>query len=160
MCAIGLATVGVLAFGDPQWGYLVYRFQADVYPGREPPVPRGFTGVWRTWWRCGALKEKMDVVNGIRHGAYTLYHEEGPPAATGLYADGKQDGLWVFRDSTGRKEQQCPFRSGLPHGQVLKWDESGKRHAEWSWDGQPVTEEEFNRRATGVETGGAEKDPL
>ena len=134
MLALLLIFASLLAWGNPQWGYLVYIFQADVFPGSEPPIPAGYTGTWKTWWRCGGVKEEIGVVEGVRSGSYTLYGDNGAECVTGAYKNGKEDGTWVSWSDDGRRESERGWKEGMNHGKFTEWDEHGKVAASgWMW---------------------------
>ena len=63
------AGVCILGYGNPQWHRMIYLFQARVWTGRIPEMPKYYTGVWRRWARDdGELLREAEYKYGVLNG--------------------------------------------------------------------------------------------
>lgn len=106
---------------------------------------RGARRIWQS--RTLVFDEAYDA-KGKLHGAFTIRRKHRTPRVTGTYDHGERAGTWVWTDSRGRKERegtyasskkvgtwrewiggrlssQISFVSGVPHGELVRFDRSG-----------------------------------
>lgn len=59
-------------------------------------------GLWTAYdMNTGKKQSETNFVDGIEHGAYTVYNENGTPSITGQYNLGLRTGEWSFYDKEG-----------------------------------------------------------
>jgi len=72
--------LGLLSFGNCQWGKFFYMWQTYILKNGNPDYPRydpnprfmpdNFTGIWRDWDESGQLTYQGEIKNGILNGNY------------------------------------------------------------------------------------------
>ena len=146
LVAVCLAALAVLRFGNPQWHRWVFMFQAYVWPRRQPEPPKGFTGVWRTWYPSGRRMNEVGFRNGREHGFERDFYPDGKRWSEGRYVNGRLEGDWTLWAPDGNRRLQSPHEKGLAHGRELRWERSGSEvHETWYFRGKEVSKEEFKR---------------
>ena len=84
-------------------------------------------------------REQWCESNGLRHGLYTSWYEDGTRAIAGEYRDGMKEGRWKRWHPNGVKRVQADFKHDLEDGLLTAWDASGQRVArELFREGEPV----------------------
>jgi hypothetical protein len=109
-------------------------------PTDLPPCPPGTAlhgaappGGYERW--C----ERLDSPEGVRHGWYVAWHQDGSRAEAGRYRDGLRVGTWTRWHPNGRKSLEAEFRDGVQHGWLVAWDETGRKLFELRFEeGEPV----------------------
>jgi uncharacterized protein len=133
--AIGVA---VLCVAQAAWGQ---------EPAPAPPPPQ----VRETKHPGGQLKERFELRNGKKDGAYvsyyahcqisirgqykadqkdgkwTMWRENGRKVSEGTYANGKREGVWAYYDKNGQKQFEGPFVDDNGHGTFTEWFANGNK---------------------------------
>jgi len=126
----------VWAYHNPQSGSSAYTFAALMHMREELPIPRDYTGVWRRWDLGGPLREKYEVRDGIMHGQYTSWNEDGEIQKEGLYLNGRMDSMWLFYYDNESLHMRSYWREGYMCGRFTEWDMDGKLLQDgWTWPG-------------------------
>jgi antitoxin component YwqK of YwqJK toxin-antitoxin module len=111
-----VAALGLPTFGDPQMHKWVYVWQEFLNGERvDIQVPEKFTGRWKSWINLGEstfLVDELDYVNGVQHGRWVSYHENG--------------NVLLF----------MTFNDGIPEGIRMQFNDSGKVMLIDFWDGK------------------------
>ena len=85
------------------------------------------TGAGQEFYPGGQLRKEGTYLRGILAGPYQERHEDGSPATTGQYKNGKQSGDWVYYRADGRGiERQVTYRDGRPQGSGSRPKLNGK----------------------------------
>jgi antitoxin component YwqK of YwqJK toxin-antitoxin module len=84
-----------------------------------------FNGEHLTYFDNGNVKAKQTVVDGISHGAYTLYHENGVVREQGAFDNGKKTGEWKRYGEQNQLVGIANFVDGQKHGNWKIWDNNG-----------------------------------
>ncbi len=112
---LAAATVGFIHFGNPQWHWRLYAFQARQAEDGLLDAGPNYTGQWRNWSADGRVLSEYGYRNGKRHGPYVHFTETGGVRSEGQYADGNLDGMQrVYGDDGVTTE--IPYRNGQRHG--------------------------------------------
>ena len=95
-------------------------------PGDEPSaVDTGLVDLHdRNGLPCG-LRERGSFHLGVRHGDWTVLHEEGAVRERGAYVDGERDGLWETFSTAGMLMLEEDYRADLKHGDWRMYANSG-----------------------------------
>lgn len=141
-----ISTVAVLvAYGKSEWCVETRKTFYIAVTGREPPIPSDFTGTWRVRWRDGCLKE-IEARDGMPHGRYTFWNEEGRKDEEGFYKNGKKDGKWTAWHHNGNKWMEWYCKNGMDHGKSIEWDFDGNLvSVTWKYKGHIVSKDEFEK---------------
>jgi antitoxin component YwqK of YwqJK toxin-antitoxin module len=126
--AAALLTLGAalaVTYGNPQWHWRLYAFQArNMDPQRLEPGA-AYTGAWNNWEQDGRLVSTYAYRNGQRDGAYTTYDESGAVVATGQYRNGGFDGVQKMNRDGGLRTE-IEYRDGRRHGTETTWYPNGQ----------------------------------
>jgi len=77
--------------------------------------------------------------DGIKHGWYAEFYEDGRPKASGEFREGLRTGVWTRWYENGVKRVQAEFENGLQHGRLISWNERGQKLGEQRFEeGQAV----------------------
>ncbi len=69
----------------------------------EGPIKDGLRhGEWKSWYEDGNLWSVGIFVNGLRHGKGIVYHPNGKKFIQGAYINGERVGKWMWWDDEGR----------------------------------------------------------
>lgn len=117
-----VALVGGFAKGLPHGLFMVWNATGDVV-GRYQ-MTHG-TGVARTWWQNGKLREEAMYVRGVKHGVWRTFRNDGVIARSGEYFRGQPHGVWSEYTAAGELNGTYVLRQGS--GKVLRWHENGER---------------------------------
>ena len=58
-------------------------------------------GKWYAFFKDGSVQTEAFYINGIEHGAYNVYRDNGKPLYKGHYDHGNCDGIWYWYDEKG-----------------------------------------------------------
>lgn len=120
-----LAAALAANYGNPQWHWRLYAFQArNLDPQRLDPAA-GYTGVWNNWEQDGRLVSTYNYRNGLRDGGYITYDEGGAPVATGQYRNGGFDGVQKIARADGYRTE-IVYRDGKREGAETTWYPNGQ----------------------------------
>lgn len=72
--------------------------------------------------------ERSDPAAGkVRHGGYAKWRRNSRIHETGIFVDGRREGVWTRWNERARVQTQAEFRGGLQHGFQVDWEASGQR---------------------------------
>ena len=121
-------------------------------------VPQGHTGAFTTWWGADRPREVGTYVDGLRHGAVTVYYADGTIQMQGEFAggepvgelthhyeggagpalqqelvDGKVEGPRKTFDEQGNLRSLTHHRGGVLHGEETRWHANGRLAVVGQW---------------------------
>jgi hypothetical protein len=59
-------------------------------------------GEWKSWYENGNLWSVGTFANGLRHGKGVVYHPNGKKFIEGTYINGERAGTWMWWDENGQ----------------------------------------------------------
>ena len=71
-----------------------------------------------------------NVIDGKKHGRFTLWYENGQKLLETNYKDGKQDGKWTAWHENGQKAGEGHYKDDKPEGKLTSWHENGQKASE------------------------------
>ena len=71
-------------------------------------------------------KRQGSIWNGMRHGAWIGYRENGQLWYEGNFKNGKRDGAWVSYNENGGLEHKGNNKNGVPEGAWVSYHENGQ----------------------------------
>lgn len=78
------------------WQNMERKAQGDLLNGLR-------NGRWTGYdYSTGKKMSETDYVDGIEHGTYTVFNENGTPSISGQNENGKRTGKWSFYDKEGK----------------------------------------------------------
>jgi len=107
---------------------------------RFPPepwdmVPRGYTGVWRTYYPSGRIESELNWRNGRRHGRTTFWRKNRHVSMTATFKHGRLHGKRTGWDPNGEKGSEVVYVEGKKEGRELGWNGPGKPAIDGIWRG-------------------------
>lgn len=69
--------------------------------------------------------EKTSYVNGVKHGPYKKYYDDGLPMVDANYKNDKLDGVFILYYHTGAPKEEGSFKDGIKIGQWKTYDIEG-----------------------------------
>jgi antitoxin component YwqK of YwqJK toxin-antitoxin module len=61
----------------------------------------------------GRKIKELNYVDGVLHGQYTTFYENGKVNTTGKYVNGKKDGEWISYNQNGKVEKKNKYKKGV-----------------------------------------------
>jgi len=145
--ASAIVLLVVLRFGNPQWNRWIYIFQANLHPGHKSgivPIPKDYTGKWSHWTKNGLLFSTMVLQDGMRHGPFTAWHENGSLYVQVDYFEKKAHGKATFYWPNGIVDHYLWYRHGIEHGPNLAWTADGRlEYVRFFVNGRRVAREKY-----------------
>jgi hypothetical protein len=95
-------------------------------------VGRGFLengkkeGLWYYFYETGELKQEIGYKDGVEHGSFKLFHENGNIAITCTKVNGKTVGLWQEYYEDGRIKEIGQYNNDK-YSPIDFWDENGNQ---------------------------------
>ncbi|MCC8109592.1 MAG: hypothetical protein LIQ30_11235 [Planctomycetes bacterium] len=129
---LAAAAAGFIHFGNPQWHWRLYAFQARQAEDGLLDAGPNYSGVWRNWAADGRLVSEYTYRNGKRHGRYVHYTESGAIRSEGQYNDGALDGMQYVYGDDGVKTE-IPYQNGRRHGVERSFFADGSVAIEAPW---------------------------
>ena len=85
------------------------------------------SGIVRTYYETGKLKEEYFQINGKKEGLYTMYFSNGYKIRTYEYVDGKKNGLHIeyhnhYSDNILNK---CFYQDNIKVGESIFYNKNG-----------------------------------
>lgn len=68
------------------------------------------------------ILEEGDILNGVKHGTWTTYNDDGMPTATSTYFEGKKQGVEFRFGKLGYPESKAYYHNDELHGEFLVYD--------------------------------------
>jgi uncharacterized protein (TIGR02145 family) len=65
-----------------------------------------------TWYSGGQIASEIEYNKGILSGIYNIWHWNGIKKEAGTYVSGNKDGVWSYRDGTGRLNVEIEYDMG------------------------------------------------
>lgn len=84
------------------------------------------SGHWRWFYPNKRIKNIVHYKNGIYHGEYEIYKEEGYLFEKGEYIDGRLNGVVTYYYESGMKKKTVPYKDGEKEGTATAYYESGQ----------------------------------
>jgi antitoxin component YwqK of YwqJK toxin-antitoxin module len=81
----------------------------------------------------GALKSRLNIVDGKLQGDATFYYPGGKVMETGAYVAGQKSGNWIRLSESGKKTGEGGYFNGQKHGKWVVWDENGTKRFEMEY---------------------------
>lgn len=95
-------------------------------------------GTWRSWHENGILKREFVYEDGDLV-KFTTYFSNGNKLLYGEYKDGKAHGKNILWFKNGQKKFDVDFKNGVKHGLERHWHENGKLASEAEYlDGKKI----------------------
>ena len=104
-----LALAGSYQMGQPHGTFVVWGRDGEVV-GRYR-MEHG-TGIARTWWDNGKLREEVAFADGVKHGAYARFRRDGTRAVSGGFWRGLAHGLHEHFDAEGKRNGSYVLNRG------------------------------------------------
>lgn len=120
-------------YGNPQWHWRLYAFQAESAPDGRLKPGSGFTGEWRNWSPDGKLVSVYSYRNGREHGPYKTFNAEGGVVSEGQFVDGGPDGIQRVNLEGGMRSE-VPYEKGKRHGVEKNFYSDGQVAVEAPWN--------------------------
>jgi hypothetical protein len=84
---------------------------AEFYPDQQERLGGGLKegkrdGQWYAFFPDGSIQVEAFYIDGIEHGPYVVYRENGNPYYRGHYNHGNCDGTWYWYDETGKQTRK------------------------------------------------------
>ena len=83
-----------------------------------PNQKKPFTGTVFANYKDRGRKLRGSYKNGLRHGLWTHWNDEGKKEREESYKLGKKDGNWTYFDENGIRERTETFLKGKPSGKL------------------------------------------
>lgn len=98
---------------------------------REGPMENGqMHGLWTWYYPDGHTKKyEVEIVHGVRHGAYRKYHENGTVAESAQIENGHIHGIFAEYHDNGKLRSETHYVHGKKQGQMMRYSDSGVRIA-------------------------------
>ncbi len=95
---------------------------------REQSLPTERGGVIRkvTHHDNGRMKSERYLLDGVMHGPWMIWDEDGNKLAEGHHKAGMLDGVEVRYDNDGKKLSEVHWVEGRRHGTTIEYDANGK----------------------------------
>ena len=107
------------------WG--LRRLMRRIRRG-EQSLPTEKGGVIRkvTYHDNGRMKTERYILDGVMHGPWMIWDEDGNKLAEGHHKDGMLDGDEVRYGDDGQKTREISWVEGRRHGTTTDYDDDGK----------------------------------
>ena len=102
---------------------------------RERPETPSKHGAWTLFSEEGHLISMVHYDNGIKHGRLERYLPNGTVCEQGNYHHGEMDGEWKAWNDYGALRQRVTYDKGILHGRFETYDGQGGRMAEGQYVG-------------------------
>ena len=104
------------------WPNGVTRAHGNYIGGRQ-------NGKWRYHHQDATPHYEVFLQNGLMHGIYLEFFDNGNKSVEGQYERGIKSGLWTWYYKNGKKEMQGTLVSGKKNGQWSYWFENGNKES-------------------------------
>ncbi|HAI76701.1 MAG TPA: hypothetical protein DCM08_10680 [Microscillaceae bacterium] len=85
-------------------------------------------GLWTRYFENGKIEIEISYKAGVKHGPFISYFESGQIESMGAYRDGKLEGPLIFlHESSQKVESMGKAANGHPFGEWDLYDEAGNR---------------------------------
>ena len=69
---------------------------------------------------------RAHFLEGMRHGLYEAFNQEGSPQLIAQFSNDLQEGLYTSWYSNGQLKLKAFYSAGLPDGEYLEWHPNGQ----------------------------------
>ena len=83
-----------------------------------------YTGVCNTY-RNGHLRSTQEYIDGLDHGEWTFYFNDGQIQTQGTFEKGKRIGVWEYFHENGELKQKSHYKNGLKNGEWIEYSKDG-----------------------------------
>ena len=87
----------------------------------------------KSYFDSGVIKEKCEVVNGVKNGVCTLFFENGNISAITHWQADTLHGLSLGYFLSGLPKHETNWNNGLLHGYSIEYFENGNIHKKGKW---------------------------
>lgn len=84
-----------------------------------------YNGPYIENYPSGEVKLEIFLKDGLLHGKYLSYFENGNVNEIRTYSEGIKENRWETFNSQGMKISEANFLNDMKHGKWLVWDENG-----------------------------------
>lgn len=128
--------------GEPYTGLAVTYAGGGVKFIEQEYKAGRIEGLWRVYFTDGQLQKEGTKIDGLEHGRYREWYQNGQLKYEYHYDMGKKTGTWLSWYEDGTRYTERNFRNDLVHGKVLVYDERGKLAKEYDYkDGRLIQSE-------------------
>lgn len=103
----------------------IYYFDGENEP---------FTGKATDYYDSGQLYELYHLKEGLLHGPYATYYEEGQVESEGNYEEGNEVGTFTEYYENGDLMMVSNYKEGLLHGKMINYYENGQIESEGTYE--------------------------
>lgn len=97
----------------------------------------------------GKLRTEINLVNGVRNGAYSQWDSSGVQLLKGNYVNGMMDGEWFEWYTNGKPRRIVHFQKGIRHGSCMEYYANGALKWENTYNnGQPGIGKAYSENET------------
>lgn len=93
-----------------------------------------YTGKATDYYESGQLSELYHLKDGLLHGQYAIYYEEGQVESEGTYTDGNEVGTFTEYYVDGSLMMVSNYKEGLLHGKMINYYENGQIESEGTYE--------------------------
>jgi len=129
---LGVGTVLLLRYGNPQWNRWIYIFQRFHWKKDYIEMPEDYSGKWMEWKKNGDPVSLENFQNGIKNGPYKKW-EDGNLVEFGKYLNDRLNGIKIIYYKGGNVYSKTPFLNGQWHGKNQAWYNSGEKLSEYNF---------------------------
>jgi len=108
--------------------------QELIHASKPVQTQEKFSGEHTTYFDNGNVQSTQMVVDGIAHGTYSLYHENGTLREQGTFENGKKVGEWKRFNDQSQMVAIANFVDGQKHGNWKIWDNQGVLRYDMSYE--------------------------
>ena len=87
-----------------------------------------------THYENGNLETETDIVNGLKHGAYTYYDFYGNTGVTGTYHNNEMNGEWTWYYPNGKVKGTANYLNGNLNGTSKNYFKSGQLEDDYQYE--------------------------
>lgn len=136
MAALAVCGYLFLQYGNPQWHWRLYTYQASEQGKKELEPGPSYSGIWNNWVEDGRLVSTYAYAGGKRDGAYVIYNPDSSVLSEGQYKNGGLDGLQRINRGEGFRTE-INYQDGKQSGVEKTYHPNGEVAIEAHWvDGQ------------------------
>jgi len=94
----------------------------------------GETNFHEEFYPDGTLKSKLEIINGVNHGASIWYHPNGKLMGKVNFVNGKEEGDYVKYYDNGELKISTFFIDGMKNGELKEYSQKGKLITEQNYN--------------------------
>jgi len=90
-------------------------------------------GTWRYWYEDGSRAQEVRYVNNVFDGLEIEWFENGQKKSEVTWSKGALHGVWVTWYPNGQKEGEVVYTQGKKNGCETMWYENGQMYSKGQW---------------------------